>query len=308
MSTKPHDIMETLAKQRDYKAGMAAATSMYTMRRDFGYVPPPLPPGGLPEMISDKEFEVMKDMKTLLKDATPDARKVILRKIEKDMKVDKRRREQERGALERERRRVRRILAALEEVEGKINASGLRLEKPPAPSFPDLRRAVSHSDAMYLGKDECKLERTEELDRRWEKEVFRHVNHFVVEHDWAAAFARADLGDFKLPYGFCAFDLHVSGFSVVGFAFQDDGDSKVGFSISVKSSSGWMLPPLEAMTIDDAELIKRTDGIGALLMFVAKQVRAVSIALDAEIAVTAGNRAPPAARAPGDNTLPPRSA
>jgi len=169
MSTKLHPIMETLAKQRSYKAGVAAATSLYSLRRDFNYIPPPLPPGALPEKLSDKEFEVMEEMKTLLKDATPDTRKVILRRLERDTRDEKRRNKQELAALEREQRHVRRILAALEEVEGKINAFGLRLEKPPAPSFPDLRRAVSHSNALYLGKDECKIERTEELDRRWKR-------------------------------------------------------------------------------------------------------------------------------------------
>src|SRR5258706_13768720 len=98
MTAKLHPIMETLAKQRGYKAGVAAATSLYTMRRYFGYVPPPLPPGALPEKISDKEFEVMKDMKTLWKDATPDTRKVILRKLEREARVKKRHHTQEQAA------------------------------------------------------------------------------------------------------------------------------------------------------------------------------------------------------------------
>jgi hypothetical protein len=87
---------------------------------------------------------------------------------------------------------------------------------------------------------------------------------FVIEHDWAAAFAGAanfDDGDFNLPFDDVAFEMRVDGRCVV-FVYSADGMKL----ILVQFGNGWLVMKLEDLSWPD------------------KLVRAACIALDAEIA------------------------
>ena len=122
--------------------------------------------------------------------------------------------------------------------------------------------------------------------------AFSQDNHaFVVQHDWASAFKGAqdfDGGEFRWPYDICSFEFRLSGKTVIAVCFQDP----------------------------KKELLKETNGIGCILfyeqdgywvtfgekdrtsmqgMYLWDHLRAIAIALEAEVAVHEVVRAPHAA-------------
>lgn len=121
------------------------------------------------------------------------------------------------------------------------------------------------------------------------------VNPFVVQHDWAAAFANAsdyhEGGWHRLPFEMCAFEFRISGQNVIILANQDaagmisylpfiefDGVWSPFFRKGQKS--GYTVP---ADKIDDP-----------VLKLVHAQIKAISIALEAEVAFHDVVRAPAA--------------
>lgn len=143
-----------------------------------------------------------------------------------------------------------------------------KLEKPSAPHFRDLRAAVASGDTMYIAKDI--FAETPALD--YEKEVFRFAQVMVVEHDWAAAFASADMGDapVNLPYDLCAFEFQYSGIPVIVFATAHAGE--IAFCYMTKWNGVWTVPSF-CSSMD-----------GSRVGDIPNQIRAISIALDAGIA------------------------
>lgn len=107
---------------------------------------------------------------------------------------------------------------------------------------------------------------------------------FVVQHDWAAAFANATDyadGDFTLPYQECAFEFRISGRTVIVVSFQADEAARAKFpEITVSTPS---LPYVECPNGywwcgGEAAQTSPT------MIFAWAQIRAISIALDAEVA------------------------
>ncbi len=100
---------------------------------------------------------------------------------------------------------------------------------------------------------------------------------FVVKHDWAGAFANADeiAEDWELPYSICAFEFRISGRSVILGVASNDANSKrvTGF---IETGDYWYSPEPEP----------------AIIKFAFGQVRAICVALDAEVAVHTVVRAP----------------
>lgn len=103
---------------------------------------------------------------------------------------------------------------------------------------------------------------------------------FVVKHDWARAFDNAEgiADEFKLPYDLCAFEFRISGKTVIAIAvevdelrqftaFMEVGQLWCGFNVAEEAES------------------KAT-------RFVWHQIRAICIALDAEVASHSVVRAP----------------
>jgi hypothetical protein len=255
--------------------------------------------------MSAEELEALAKVDVQLGRATPEERKIILKRLRKDHAREKRRHREELETSQRKLDKTRRIIAALQEVDSKVGTTA-KLEKPPSPSFSDLRRAVSRNEVMYGEKDADGHE--EQLSLSLEKDLFRHANHFVVEHDWAAAFAKTDLGEFKLPYSVCIFDFQVNGMATTVIAIQDDHSSDMAIALAVKTSLGWLIPWTRPTKIS-ADMLNATEkGYMWLLPMFARQVRAISIALDAEVAVTEVMRAPHSGKTSGGkHHLPPIS-
>jgi len=308
-------LNKLLARQEGYKAGVAAAKAAFDPspyasldmkdRARLETFVPPMVFGEAPKGMSAEELEALAKIDVLLGRATPEERKVILKRLHKEYAREKRRHDEDKENTQRKIDKSQRIIAALQEADSKVGTTA-KLEKPPAPSFNDLRRAVSRNDVMYGEKDADGNE--ERLNLGLEKDLFRHANHFVVEHDWAAAFAKTDLGEFKLPYSVCIFDFQVNGTATTAIAIQDDNSADMAIALAVKTSLGWLIPWTRPTKISADLLEAKEKGYLSLLPLLARQVRAISIALDAEVAVTEVMRAPHSGKSTGGkHTLPPIS-
>jgi hypothetical protein len=103
---------------------------------------------------------------------------------------------------------------------------------------------------------------------------------FVVQHDWAGAFKNAaDYADgsFNLPYEMCAFEFRISGRSVTVLAFQGDEQSPT-FTTYAQFGHHWI-------SGEDNEKLPFNE-------FAMAQIKAICIALDAEVATRNVVRAP----------------
>lgn len=120
---------------------------------------------------------------------------------------------------------------------------------------------------------------------------------FVVRHDWAAAFAGAEMdggGSWRLPYDICCFEFRVAGRPMLAFATHTGGDgSDVVVQILLESSVGW---------VDVMEIYRYGPGgwrcTGDIEVVggqrVCHQIEAICIALDARVAVEEAVRQPAA--------------
>lgn len=107
---------------------------------------------------------------------------------------------------------------------------------------------------------------------------------FVVQHDWARAFEGAedfDGGDIKLPFDTCCFEFRMSGRTVVVFYSSLLADN-LTTSVVIETGPTWFSPPF-ASTKNEK-----------WFQFLHAQVKAICVALEAEVAVTHVERAPSA--------------
>lgn len=96
---------------------------------------------------------------------------------------------------------------------------------------------------------------------------------FVVEHDWAGAFANAEIGEapeFKLPYPVCCFEFKLSGHNVCAIL----SDAR-GLTIAIETARGWL--NIDPALFPDAEVLRK---------FVIDQVNAILVAIDAQVVET----------------------
>jgi hypothetical protein len=133
---------------------------------------------------------------------------------------------------------------------------------------------------------------SDEAHRSWYRQTLEPPYQvFLIEHDWAAAFARADefgdprvneqgkeIWDFSLPYPDCCFEFQFSGRRLCALV-RFDGD-RYSWTSVVKTSVGWVF-----FALSEPEHAAIRDRVKAI-------VRAVAVALDAEVAETQVIRAP----------------
>jgi len=110
---------------------------------------------------------------------------------------------------------------------------------------------------------------------------------FVVQHDWARAFTGAAdydaSADYRLPYQVCVFEFVISG--VCCLVFTEQADADLTRTIFVQSGKYWICWE------DDGSAVP-----GALLLC-DDQIRAIAVALEAQIATHDVVRAPAALNA-----------
>jgi hypothetical protein len=112
-------------------------------------------------------------------------------------------------------------------------------------------------------------------------EEFSMAHIFVVQHDWAAALGpaiEAEGGDFSLPFDMCAFEFMINGRCVIAWVLQAPGSGPQAVPF-VETPSGWFCGGERGA--DDESF-----------RFAWRQIIAICVALDAEVATHEVVRAP----------------
>lgn len=117
---------------------------------------------------------------------------------------------------------------------------------------------------------------------------------FVVQHDWASAFAKAgdfSEGEYRLPYDDAVFEFRISSARCCLIVDTDAGSPR-GAALYVETKAGWALASL-ALFEHGIWTDAGHNAVGRPIFdLCAKQVRAIAISLEAEVAVTEIVRAP----------------
>lgn len=112
--------------------------------------------------------------------------------------------------------------------------------------------------------------------------LFKDMHSFVVQNDWASAFDGSndfDGGEIRLPYSICAFEFRISGKNVIVLTYQSEDQTDTCAMPFVQADDYWICYEKKAKEMPPFQLAW-------------KQIRAISIALDAEVAETDVIRAP----------------
>lgn len=120
-------------------------------------------------------------------------------------------------------------------------------------------------------------------------------NIFVIEHNWSAAFDGAkdfDGGESPYPFDRCAFEMQIGGRRVIMMVRPSDPVPQVSMAFQLKGTF-WCLGTEATMaTVKVPYPGTSFDPLTEIFKFAMAQVRALCIALDAEVAVTSVVRAP----------------
>lgn len=116
------------------------------------------------------------------------------------------------------------------------------------------------------------------------KEFIDGASVYLIQHSWADAFRSArDYigGEIRLPDDACAFEFRINDRHVIAFATDVEGALHTQMAVQVKK--GWVLFP---------RALESDPKFGRVAGLIADQVRAVAVALDAEIATVEATRVP----------------
>jgi hypothetical protein len=170
--------------------------------------------------------------------------------------------------------RLQRHKEAIEALRPWCERNDYSLERNDCSRLHKLVEARARGD-LILRKDD----REKDLAALWDAQVF------VVQHDWAAAFKGAtdySEGEFRLPFQHCAFEFRMGGVTIILIALQPEEQPATGVAFIECPGGYWWYVPADATK----EM--------PVLDFAWKQIRAISIALDAEVASHDVVRAPTA--------------
>lgn len=153
-------------------------------------------------------------------------------------------------------------------------SSPMVMQRPVAGATRDLRTAMLEGRAFDFALSPDAMYNHQWM-KDYEREIFPVAEVFLIEHDWATAFSKANdilSGDINLPYEVCCFEFLMSDRRVVIVAVQD-GET-IHRQYAIEATNGW-------------GLIGRATEKG-----LDRQIAAICIALDAEVAETELIRAP----------------
>jgi hypothetical protein len=163
-----------------------------------------------------------------------------------------------------------------------------RLERAEGTKINRMREAIRPDNLISAGKLSHDVENNLEKfigTIIWDRIEGRALQILVVEHDWSTAFAHAgeEIGehDYRLPYPFCLFEFRISGRRVGIVAFQrQESEYELHGLLEEPEIGAWVYLNLKSPQMAAVDLL------------VGSQVRAVCIALEAEVAETEVIRAP----------------
>lgn len=169
-----------------------------------------------------------------------------------------------------------------------VDSKSFILERPLSSCVHHARQAIAEKNAWLLSQHS-------DLDLSDYEAVLGMSNCFVVEHDWARAFEGAtdfEAGEIRLPYEACAFDFKINSRRVIAVITTAPDSSDPLMQIMVRGKDFWLI---------DDDICRHSDGhwypigIGRssernltqrLTEFIGAQIRAITIALDAQVAET----------------------
>ena len=131
--------------------------------------------------------------------------------------------------------------------------------------------------------------------------VVADAQAFVIEHDWARAFANAkdyDSHHFKMPFDVCCFEFVINSRRVIAVAMHtsDDVGGDVVMKPFVRATSGWFEGTYIYRHTEGAWSPDRFSSEGdvyrSLSQLIGDQIKAICVALDAEVAAADVVRAP----------------
>lgn len=199
-------------------------------------------------------------------------------------------------AMKIEHSRLRDQIAAAEELTPwlkELTVSPPRMERAQGSGFNRLRKDGAVLLSAKPGKDPS-VDLSELAGERQP-----HI--FIVQHDWAAAFRGAadfDGGPFRLPYDHCFFEFRLNGKRVCLLvtytqAFKDTDE--IAIVPLVETAACWLLPLAPIILRDGEWVAARKDGDDPAFVsigkFLADQVKAICVSLEAKVARTETIRA-----------------
>ena len=165
-----------------------------------------------------------------------------------------------------------------------------KLERPQGSRLHKLAEAFKAD--RVVKKDAPNGALSPDLKAEWAERVGA-ASSYVIEHDWGAAFAGAGGDDFnkgevRLPDDVCAFEFQITGRPIVAFATAEGADALRIRAVVEAVNDWWVL--INMTTIEVLESLNVEDM--QPLPVAVRTIRAVLVALDAEVAVTDVVRAP----------------
>lgn len=227
---------------------------------------------------SDDERSAAEKIEAALKGLPDDARRRAIRKLRLEGAEKIKAAEQRKIDLDARRESIQRVVNWME-------LDTLTLQRPVGSAWHKLLEAYASGKLEVIPTDMDRAKHVEPF--------FKEPPHvFVIEHDWAAAFNGATdyaEGEYKLPFDQCCFEFRISGQRVLAL------DAGIGFQlIAIPGGEYWFCYPRAEPDHPDriADPDANRGSINAASDLIASNIRAVCIALEAEVAVSDTVRAP----------------
>lgn len=186
-------------------------------------------------------------------------------------------------------------VAALESIRPWLYRTSFQLEANDCSRIHKLHEAFRAGRVINVGKTLAPPDTTDLMGQQW----INGNQPFVVQHDWAAAFKNAtDYADgpFRLPYDLCAFEFRISGVTVIVMVTQPEAEGILTtpnrFEDIEFSGPHFSMPFIQCAGGYWYCVGQRCED--QWMKYAWKQIRAICIALDAEVATHDTIRAPAA--------------
>jgi hypothetical protein len=230
-------------------------------------------------------------IKSLLNGLSPRERAKVIRE-------ERRRLSKEIADLGKKDDRLKSLLAAMRDMRSWCDPPFM-FKAIESPNLHHLRQAIADGEALDSGD-------LDGLGRGFDPDFFQDAESFVVQHDWAAAFSKAAgiEGSFRLPFDLCAFEFCINGRRIIALAgnyaelIGDEQSNEVFMQLAILTTPGWTITKhaywyrSECWDVEAAGYERSRDPFAGVVAAVGAQVKAVCIALDAEVASTGVVRAP----------------
>jgi len=223
-----------------------------------------------PFLRNDAEMEVAKNIVDVMSnlDMTNQEKVNLLMKVNRQA-------EEEYARLSAIRDRTKTRLDSLKIAEEWLSEKIITIEKNECSRLHLLRQSAIDRDVFVVdgtGNEDAQAEKLANS-----KLLRMGINSFVVKHDWSAALGGFDKAeDVIFPYDHCCFEFRINGRVLIVIALQHEGEKTLAPFLEINGS--WLY-------LEFAESMQP-------LIYAWEQIKAICIALDADIATHHVERAP----------------